>query len=223
MLKIKNLHVSVDKAKILKGINLPIKPGEIHAVMGPNGSGKTTLASVLSGQESYNVTKGSVDYKNKNLLQMPPDVRAKEGLFLAFQYPVELPGVSQMSFLKTALNEKLIYQGKDPIDAADFLKLIEEKKKNEIFQMALLEPDLAILDETDSGLDIDALKEVSDGVNKLKNKKNAFIIITHYQRILHYIHPDHVHVMHSGKIVESGGKELAEELEKKGYAAWQKK
>lgn len=241
MLTIKNLHASVDGKEILKGINLEVKAGEIHAIMGPNGSGKSTLSSVLAGKEDYEVTEGEVIFNGKNLLEMEPDVRAKEGLFLAFQYPVEIPGVSNINFLKTALNEKRAYCGKDPIEAKDFLamvkdkqKLVEldgklanrsvnegfsggEKKRNEIFQMAMLEPKLAILDETDSGLDIDALRIVANGVNTLKTKDNAYIVITHYQRLLDHIIPDFVHILYNGKIVKSGGKELALELEAKGY------
>lgn len=243
LLKIKNLKVKVEKEniEILKGINLEVNKGEIHAVMGPNGSGKSTLASVLAGKEGYTITEGEIIYKNKNLLDMKADERAKEGLFLAFQYPVEIPGVSNVNFIKTALNEKREYLGLEPLSSSDFLKLFKEKqklvqldelltarsvnegfsggekKRNEIFQMLMLEPDLSILDETDSGLDIDALKLVSKGVNTLKNNKNAFIIITHYQRLLNYIIPDFVHVLYDGKIVKSGNKTLALELEEKGY------
>lgn len=241
MITIKNLHASVDGKEILRGINLEIKAGEIHAIMGPNGSGKSTLSSVLAGKEDYEVTEGEVIFNGKDLLEMDPDVRAKEGLFLAFQYPVEIPGVSNINFLKTAINEKRAYEGKEPIEAKDFLALVKEKqklveldaklanrsvnegfsggekKRNEIFQMAMLEPKLAILDETDSGLDIDALRIVANGVNKLKNKDNAYIVITHYQRLLDYIVPDFVHILYNGKIVKSGTKELALELEAKGY------
>jgi Fe-S cluster assembly ATP-binding protein len=241
MITIKNLHASVDGKEILRGIDLEVKAGEIHAIMGPNGSGKSTLSSVLAGKEDYEVTEGEVTLNGKDLLEMDPDVRAKEGLFLAFQYPVEIPGVSNINFLKTAINEKRAYEGKDPIEAKDFLamvkekqKLVEldakltnrsvnegfsggEKKRNEIFQMAMLEPKLAILDETDSGLDIDALRVVATGVNKLKSKDNAYIVITHYQRLLDYIVPDFVHILYKGRIVKSGTKELALELEAKGY------
>lgn len=241
MITIKNLHASVDGKEILRGINLEIKAGEIHAIMGPNGSGKSTLSSVLAGKEDYEVTEGEVTFNGKDLLDMDPDVRAKEGLFLAFQYPVEIPGVSNINFLKTAINEKRAYQGKEAIEAKDFLALIKEKqklveldgklanrsvnegfsggekKRNEIFQMAVLEPKLAILDETDSGLDIDALRIVANGVNTLKTKDNAYVVITHYQRLLDYIVPDFVHILYKGRIVKSGGKELALELEAKGY------
>jgi Fe-S cluster assembly ATP-binding protein len=241
MISIKNLHASVDGKEILKGINLEVKAGEIHAIMGPNGSGKSTLSSVLAGKEDYEVTEGTVSFNGKDLLDMDPDVRAKEGLFLAFQYPVEIPGVSNINFLKTAINEIRAYAGKDPIDPKEFLSLVKEKqklveldgklanrsvnegfsggekKRNEIFQMAMLEPKLAILDETDSGLDIDALRIVAHGVNTLKTKDNAYIVITHYQRLLDHIVPDFVHILYNGKIVKSGGKELALELEAKGY------
>lgn len=241
MITITNLHASVDGKEILKGIDLEIKAGEIHAIMGPNGSGKSTLSSVLAGREDYEVTEGEVIFNGKNLLDMPAEDRAREGLFLAFQYPVEIPGVSNINFLKTALNEIREYRGQEPIAAKDFLALVKEKqklveldvkltnrsvnegfsggekKRNEIFQMAMLEPTLAILDETDSGLDIDALKIVANGVNTLKNDKNAFIVITHYQRLLDYIVPDFVHILYNGKIVKSGTKELALELEAKGY------
>ncbi len=241
LLKITNLKANINDKEILHGLDLEVNQGEIHAIMGPNGSGKSTLASVLTGREDYEVTDGKVDFLNKNLLEMSPEDRAKEGLFLAFQYPVEIPGVSNANFLKAAVNEKRKYQGLDPIDAIDFLKMMREKaklieidpsffsrsvnqgfsggekKRNEIFQMAMLEPKLAILDETDSGLDIDALRIVSNGVNQLKTKDNAFIIITHYQRLLNYIVPDFVHVLSNGKIIKSGGKELALELEEKGY------
>ena len=241
MLSINNLQARIEEKEILKGINLDIKPGEIHAIMGPNGSGKSTLASVLAGRADYEVTVGNVDFLGKDLLDMSPEDRAKEGLFLAFQYPVEIPGVSTTNFIKTAVNEKRKYNGQEPLDAAQFLrtmkekmKLVEidqsllsrslnegfsggEKKRNEIFQMAMLEPKLAILDETDSGLDIDALRIVANGVNTLRSKDNAFLIVTHYQRLLDYIVPDFVHVLYNGRIVKSGTKELAFELEEKGY------
>jgi len=241
MLKIENLQARIEEKEILKGINLDIKPGEVHAIMGPNGSGKSTLASVLGGREDYEVTGGTVDFLGKDLLELSPEDRAKEGLFLAFQYPVEIPGVSTTNFMKTALNEKRKYQGLDPLDAAQFLKLMKEKmklvqidqallsrslnegfsggekKRNEIFQMAMLEPKLAILDETDSGLDIDALRIVANGVNQLRSKDNAFLVVTHYQRLLEYIVPDFVHVLYKGRIVKSGTKELALELEERGY------
>lgn len=241
MLKIEDLHASIEDKEILKGINLEIKPGEVHAIMGPNGSGKSTLASVLAGREDYEVTKGSVTFQGQDLLDLAPEERAREGIFLAFQYPVEIPGVSTTNFLKTAINQIREHRGLEPLDAVSFLKemkekmkLVEidqsllnralnegfsggEKKRNEIFQMAMLEPTLSILDETDSGLDIDALKIVADGVNKLKTKENATIVVTHYQRLLDYIVPDYVHVLYNGKIVKSGTKELALELEEKGY------
>lgn len=241
MLKIENLQARIEDKEILKGINLDIKPGEVHAIMGPNGSGKSTLASVLAGRADYEVTGGSVDFLGKDLLELSPEDRAKEGLFLAFQYPVEIPGVSTTNFMKTALNEKRKYNGLEPLDAAQFLKLMKEKmklvqidqallsrslnegfsggekKRNEIFQMAMLEPKLAILDETDSGLDIDALRIVANGVNQLRSKYNAFLVVTHYQRLLDYIVPDFVHVLYNGRIVRSGTKELALELEEKGY------
>jgi len=241
MLNIKNLHASIEDKPILKGIDLIVNPGEVHAIMGPNGSGKSTLASILAGREEYTVNEGSIEFNGKDLLEMAPEERAGEGVFLAFQYPVEIPGVSTANFLKTALNEIRKYRGLETIDAMDFLalmkekaKLVEldmsflqrslnegfsggEKKRNEIFQMAMLEPKLAILDETDSGLDIDALRIVANGVNKLKSDKNAIVVITHYQRLLDYIVPDFVHVLYNGKIVKSGGKELAHELEEKGY------
>jgi Fe-S cluster assembly ATP-binding protein len=241
MLQIKNLKAKIEDKEILKGINLDVKPGEVHAIMGPNGSGKSTLSSVLAGREDYEVTDGDVLFNGKNLLELSPEDRAREGLFLAFQYPVEIPGVSNINFLKTALNEKRAYKGMEPISAKDFLAMVKdksalveldsklanrsvnegfsggEKKRNEIFQMAMLEPKLAILDETDSGLDIDALRIVANGVNKLRSKENATIVITHYQRLLDYIVPDFVHVLYNGKIVKSGTKELALELEEKGY------
>ncbi|MEQ8302745.1 MAG: Fe-S cluster assembly ATPase SufC [Cyclobacteriaceae bacterium] len=241
MLKIKNIHARVEEKAILNGINLEVKPGEVHAIMGPNGSGKSTLASVLAGREDFEVTEGSIDFLGKNLLEMDPEDRAREGIFLAFQYPVEIPGVSTVNFMKTALNKIREYRGQDTLDAVSFLtlmkekiKLVEidqsllnrslnegfsggEKKRNEIFQMAMLEPKLAILDETDSGLDIDALRIVANGVNKLRSKDNATIVVTHYQRLLDYIVPDYVHVLYKGKIVKSGSKELALELEEKGY------
>jgi Fe-S cluster assembly ATP-binding protein len=241
MLSIRNLHAQIDDKKILNGINLEIKAGEVHAIMGPNGSGKSTLASVLAGREEYEVLDGDVDFLGKNLLEMAPEERAREGVFLAFQYPVEIPGVSTINFMKTAVNQIREARGQQTLDAVSFLtlmkekmKLVEidqsllnrslnegfsggEKKRNEIFQMAMLEPKLAILDETDSGLDIDALKIVSNGVNKLRNKSNAVIVVTHYQRLLEYIVPDYVHVLYKGRIVKSGGKELALELEAKGY------
>ncbi len=241
ILEIKNLKVSIDGKEILKGINLSVNAGEVHAVMGPNGSGKSTLASVLAGKEDYTVTGGSVEFLGKDLLALPPEERAREGLFLAFQYPVEIPGVSTANFLKTALNEIRKHRGMEPLDAMDFLSFMKEKmklvnidteltkrplnegfsggekKKNEVFQMALLEPRLGVLDETDSGLDIDALRVVAGGVNKLKTKDNAFVVITHYQRLLDYIVPDYVHIMYDGRIIKSGNKDLALELEKKGY------
>ncbi|GAB3172411.1 Fe-S cluster assembly ATPase SufC [Telluribacter humicola] len=241
MLKINDLRASIEGKEILKGINLEVKPGEVHAIMGPNGSGKSTLASVLAGREEYEVTGGAVEFSGKDLLEMAPEVRAAEGIFLAFQYPVEIPGVTTINFLKTAVNEIRKYQGLDPLDAAQFLKMVREKakmvnmndsllkralnegfsggekKRNEIFQMAVLEPKLAILDETDSGLDIDALRIVSEGVNKLRTPERATIVVTHYQRLLDYIVPDYVHVLYKGRIVKSGPKELALELEEKGY------
>ncbi|MEC7895112.1 MAG: Fe-S cluster assembly ATPase SufC [Bacteroidota bacterium] len=241
MLEIKNLHVSINNNKILKGLNLNINKGEVHAIMGPNGSGKSTLASVIAGREEYKVNKGSIIYSNKKLLKLSADERALKGIFLAFQYPVEIPGVSTTNFIKTAVNQVRESKGKKPLDAVAFLKVMKEKmkivkinqallsrsinegfsggekKRNEIFQMAMLDPKLAILDETDSGLDIDALKIVAKGVNKLKSKDNATIIVTHYQRLLDYIIPDYVHVLIDGKIVKSGDKNLAQELEKKGY------
>jgi len=241
MLDIKNLHAEIEENPILKGLSLNIGPGEVHAIMGPNGSGKSTLASVLAGNEDYEVTNGSVVFDGKNLLDMETDERAKEGLFLAFQYPVEIPGVSNINFLKTAVNEIREHHGLNPMSAKDFLamvkdksKLVEldgklanrsvnegfsggEKKRNEIFQMAMLDPKLAILDETDSGLDIDALKIVANGVNAMRDEKRSFIVITHYQRLLDFIVPDFVHVLYNGQIVKSGDKTLALELEQKGY------
>ena len=239
MLEIKNLHVSVNNNKILKGLNLSVNKGEIHTIMGPNGSGKSTLAQVIAGRKEYKVNKGSIIYSNKKLLELSADERAKQGIFLAFQYPVEIPGISTTNFIKTAVNKIRESKGKKSLDAVSFLKIMKEKmkivkinqtllsrsinegfsggekKRNEIFQMAMLDPKLAILDETDSGLDIDALKIVAKGVNKLKSKDNATIIITHYQRLLNYIIPDYVHVLIDGKIVKSGDKNLAQELEKK--------
>jgi Fe-S cluster assembly ATP-binding protein len=241
MLSIKNLHANIEGKEILKGINLEVKPGEVHAIMGPNGSGKSTLASVLAGREEYEVTSGEVIFNGKNLLDYSAEDRAREGVFLAFQYPVEIPGVTVTNFMKTALNQIRQYRGQEALDAVSFLglmkekmKLVEidqslisrslnegfsggEKKRNEIFQMAMLAPKLAILDETDSGLDIDALRIVANGVNKLKTPENATIVVTHYQRLLDYIVPDFVHVLWNGKIVKSGTKELALELEEKGY------
>jgi len=241
MLKIKNLKAGIDDKQILNGINLEVKPGEVHAIMGPNGSGKSTLASVLAGREEYHVTAGEVEFWGKNLLEMEPEERAQEGMFLAFQYPVEIPGVSTINFMKTALNKIREHRVQPTLDAVSFLQLMKEKmklveidqallnralnegfsggekKRNEIFQMAMLEPRLAILDETDSGLDIDALRIVANGVNKLRSKNNATIVVTHYQRLLEHIIPDFVHVLYKGKIVKSGTKELAHELEAKGY------
>jgi Fe-S cluster assembly ATP-binding protein len=241
MLKIKNLHAGVAGNEILRGINLTVNAGEVHAIMGPNGSGKSTLAGVLAGRDAFEVTQGEVTYDGKDLLDMDPEERACEGVFLAFQYPVEIPGVSNTYFLKAAVNAVRKYRGQDELDAMDFLKLVKEKlkvlhidedllkrpvnegfsggekKRNEIFQMAVLDPRLAILDETDSGLDIDALRVVADGVNALRGPKRAIVVITHYQRLLNYIVPDKVHVLHEGRIVKSGGKELALELEEKGY------
>lgn len=250
MLSIKNLHAGIEGKEILKGFSLEVKKGEVHAIMGPNGSGKSTLASVLAGREGYEITEGEVKFfppslregkgVGLNLLEMPPEDRAREGLFLAFQYPVEIPGVSTINFLKTAINELRAYKNLPPMEAKDFLKMMQEKKqlidvgelanrsvnegfsggekkRNEIFQLAMLEPALAIMDETDSGLDIDALKIVAKGVNKLRSKDRSFVVITHYQRLLNYIVPDFVHILYDGKIVKSGGKELALELEEKGY------
>ena len=246
MLTIKNLHANVEGKEILKGINLEVRPGEVHAIMGPNGSGKSTLANVLAGHEKYVVTEGEVTFRGQNLLSQLAEERSRNGLFLSFQYPIEIPGVSMVNFLKTAVNEHRKHNGKDPLTASQFLKLLEEKKKvveisskltnrsvnegfsggekkrNEIFQMAMLEPKLSILDETDSGLDIDALRIVANGVNILKSTENATIVVTHYQRLLDYIVPDFVHVLYNGRIVKSAGKELAYELEEKGYD-WIKK
>jgi Fe-S cluster assembly ATP-binding protein len=241
MLKIKNLNAGIEEIQILKGINLEVKAGEVHAIMGPNGSGKSTLSSVIAGKEDYEVTKGSVDYEGENLLELAPEERAHKGVFLSFQYPVEIPGISVSNFIKTSLSEKRKALGLDPLPTKDLLQMMREKmdllgikkgylsrnmnegfsggekNRNEIFQMAMLEPKLAILDETDSGLDIDALRIVANGVNKLKGDYNATVVITHYQRLLEYIVPDYVHVLHDGKIVKSGGKELALKLEEKGY------
>ena len=243
LLKIDNLQAKVEGNQILKGVDLTVNRGEVHAIMGPNGSGKSTLANVLAGRETFEVTGGSVTYDDKALLEMPPEERAREGVFLAFQYPVEIPGVNNTYFLRTALNSIRKHRGEDELDAMDFLELVREKmklvelpealmnravnegfsggekKRNEILQMAVLDPQLAILDETDSGLDIDALRIVAEGVNRLKNEKHAVIVITHYQRLLNYLVPDYVHVMANGRIVKSGGRELAEELEETGYAA----
>ncbi len=241
LLNIKNLHASINGKEILKGVNLEVNKGEVHAIMGPNGTGKSTLASVIAGREVFDVTEGEVLYKGKNLLEMPIEARASEGIFLGFQYPVEIPGVSMTNFMRTAVNEQRKYHGLDPLPSSEFLRLMEEKKKmveitaklnnrsvnegfsggekkkNEIFQMAMLNPTLSILDETDSGLDIDALRIVANGVNKLRSPENATVVITHYQRLLDYIVPDFVHVLYEGRIVKSGGKELALELESKGY------
>lgn len=241
MLQIQNLQAGVEGNEILRGIDLKINPGEVHAIMGPNGSGKSTLASVLTGRPEYEVTGGSVTYQGKDLLELSPEERAAEGVFLSFQYPVEIPGLSTTNFMKTAVNEIRKYRGEEPLDAVGFLKMMKqkmalmemdqvmlsrslnegfsggEKKRNEIFQMAMLEPRLAILDETDSGLDIDAIRVVANGVNKLRNKENAILVITHYQRLLDYLVPDYVHVLYKGRIVKSGTKELALELEEKGY------
>lgn len=246
MLSIKNLHVSIEGTEILKGVNLDVKKGEIHAVMGPNGSGKSTLAAVLAGREMFNVTQGEITYNGKDLFDLSPEERASEGIFLGFQYPIEIPGVSMVNFMKTAVNEQRKHKGLEPMSSSDFLKLMRkkkelveldaalanrsvnegfsggEKKRNEIFQMAILEPTLSILDETDSGLDIDALRVVANGVNKLKSSENATIVITHYQRLLDYIIPDFVHVLYDGRIAKSGDKNLALELEERGYD-WLKK
>ncbi|MFA8300012.1 MAG: Fe-S cluster assembly ATPase SufC [Hyphomicrobiales bacterium] len=241
LLNIKDLHVSINGKEIIKGLNLGINKGEVHAIMGPNGNGKSTLAAAITGREGYEVTKGEIIYKGQNILDLEPEVRANEGIFLSFQYPVEIPGVSMTNFMRTAVNQQREYKNLPALSAGEFLKLMEEKKKlveihskltnrsvnegfsggekkrNEIFQMAMLEPQLSILDETDSGLDIDALKVVANGVNQLKNEENAFMVITHYQRLLDYIVPDFVHVLYEGRIVKSGGKKLALELEEKGY------
>ncbi len=241
MLSIDNLHVSVEGKPILNGINLDVRAGEVHAIMGPNGSGKSTLSSVIAGNEDYEVTDGDIVYKNENIVELSPEERAHKGIFLSFQYPIEIPGITVTNFIKTAINSNLKARNEDEMSANIMLKKIREKaelleidskflsrslnegfsggekKRNEIFQMAMLEPSLSILDETDSGLDIDALKIVANGVNKLKNKDNAVIVITHYQRLLDYIIPDYVHVLHEGKIVKSGDKELAHQLEEKGY------
>ena len=241
MLKINNLHARIEEREILKGLDLEVKPGEVHAIMGPNGAGKSTMASVIAGKEEYEVTDGNIEFLGEDIVEMAPEERAQEGVFLSFQYPVEIPGVTVTNFIKTAINESRKAKGLDEMPAGEMLKKIKEKaelldidrkflsrslnegfsggekKRNEIFQMAMLEPKLAILDETDSGLDIDALRIVANGVNKLKTKDNAVIVITHYQRLLDYIVPDYVHVLHNGKIVKTGGKELALELEEKGY------
>ena len=241
MLKIKNLKAGIEKVQILKGINLEVKAGEVHAIMGPNGSGKSTLSAVIAGKEDYEVEDGSVDFLGEDLMELDPEVRAHKGVFLSFQYPIEIPGISVSNFIKTSLSEKRKALGLDPLTAKDLLKMMREKmellsikkgylsrnmnegfsggekKRNEIFQMAMLEPKLSILDETDSGLDIDALRIVANGVNKLRTKENATIVITHYQRLLEHIVPDFVHVLHDGRIIKSGGKELAFELEEKGY------
>ncbi len=241
MLQIKDLHASVGTKEILKGLSLEVRPGEIHAIMGPNGSGKSTLANVLTGREIAVVTSGTVTFEGENLLEMSPEDRAREGIFLSFQYPIEIPGVSMVNFMKTAINEQRKHRGLDPLSASDFLRIMREKKelveidstltnrsvnegfsggekkKNEIFQMAMLEPRLAVLDETDSGLDIDALRTVANGVNKIRRPDTSVIVITHYQRLLDYIIPDHVHVLYDGRIVRSAGPELALELEERGY------
>jgi len=246
LIQIKDLKASIDNKEILKGLNLEVKPGEIHAIMGPNGSGKSTLANVLTGREIATVTAGTVTFEGKNLLDMSPEERAREGIFLSFQYPIEIPGVSMVNFMKTAINEQRKHRGLEPLSASDFLRLMREKKelveidsaltnrsvnegfsggekkKNEIFQMAMLEPRLALLDETDSGLDIDALRIVANGVNKIRRPDTSVIVITHYQRLLDYIVPDYVHVLYDGRIVKSGGPELALELEERGYD-WIKK
>ena len=241
MLSITNLHASVGDKEILKGIDLTIRPGEIHAIMGPNGAGKSTLSAVLTGNPAYQVTEGKVSFRGKDLLAMPPEQRAREGLFLSFQYPVEIPGVSMVNFMRTAVNEKRQYEGKEPLSATEFLKLKREKeallgitgkmqnravnegfsggekKKNEVFQMAMLDPSLAILDETDSGLDVDALRIVAEGFQKIRKPDTAAIVITHYERLLEYIRPDFVHILVNGKIVRSGGAELAKEIDEKGF------
>jgi Fe-S cluster assembly ATP-binding protein len=242
MLEIKNLHVNAEGKQILKGINLKVNAGEVHSIMGPNGSGKSTLAQVLAGKDDYEITEGSVTFDGHDLLDLDPEERAREGLFLAFQYPIEIPGVSNTYFLRAALNAILKHRGQKEVDALGFLKLVREKakllkmdeslinrpvnegfsggekKRNEIFQMAMLEPKLGVLDETDSGLDIDALKIVADGVNSLRSPERSFIVVTHYQRLLDYIVPDYVHVLYQGKIVKSGDRKLAQELEKSGYS-----
>lgn len=241
MLKVRNLHARINGKEILKGINLDIKPGEVHAIMGPNGSGKSTLSMVLAGNPAYEVTEGTVEFRGKNLLELTPEIRSHEGLFLGFQYPVEIPGVSMVNFMRAAVNAKREYFHETPMSATEFLKMMREKravveldnklasrsvnegfsggekKRNEIFQMAVLEPKLSILDETDSGLDVDALRIVADGVNKLKSKENSTIVITHYQRLLDYLQPEFIHVLYKGRIVKSGGPELALEIEKRGY------
>ncbi|RLD68037.1 MAG: Fe-S cluster assembly ATPase SufC [Bacteroidetes bacterium] len=241
MLQIKNLHVSINGKEIIKGLNLEVKAGEVHAIMGPNGTGKSTLASVIAGRDIFEVTEGDINYMGKNLMDLPVEDRAREGIFLGFQYPVEIPGVSMTNFMRTALDEIREYRGEKPMTAGEFLKYMKEKqklvelqsklsgrsvnegfsggekKKNEIFQMAMLEPKLSFLDETDSGLDIDALRIVANGVNKLKSSENATVVITHYQRLLDYIVPDFVHIMYNGRIVKTGGKDLAIKLEEKGY------
>ena len=241
MLSIKNLHASIDEKQILKGLNLEVKAGEVHAIMGPNGSGKSTLASILAGRPGYQVTAGTVTYENRNLLEMSPELRAREGIFLAFQYPVEIPGVNNIYLLKAALNAVRKHRGEQELDAMDFLKLVREKmklvrvredmmsravnegfsggekKRNEVFQMAILEPKLAIMDETDSGLDIDALKIVAEGVNSLRSTERSIVMVTHYQRLLNYVVPDHVHVLADDRIIKSGGKDLALKLEAEGY------
>lgn len=241
MIKIKDLHATVEGKEILRGINLEIHEGEVHAIMGPNGSGKSTLANILAGNEAFEITGGSVEYLGKDLLDMAPEDRAREGVFLAFQYPIEIPGITNMTFLKTAINEIRKYHGGEEITAKEFMAMIREKgeilgmsdsminryvnvgfsggekKRNEIMQLLMLDPKLALLDETDSGLDIDALKVVSEGVNKFRSEKNAVVLVTHYQRLLNYIVPDYVHVLYKGRIIKSGGKELALELEEKGY------
>lgn len=241
MLEIKNLHAKIGDKEILKGLSLTVRAGEVHAIMGPNGTGKSTLASIIAGKEDYEITAGEILFEGKNLLDLSPDARAREGVFLAFQYPVEIPGVSTTNFMKAAVNAKRKHHGQEPIPAKEFLAMMSEKrqlveldksylsrsinegfsggekKRNEIFQMAMLDPKLAILDETDSGLDIDALRIVADGVNKLKNKNNAFLVITHYQRLLNYIVPDFVHIMYDGRVVKTGDKNLALKMEEKGY------
>ena len=241
MLKVSDLKVRVENKQILKGLSLTVNAGEVHAIMGPNGSGKSTLANVLAGRDGYEVTSGTIEYDGRDLFELPPEERAREGLFLAFQYPVEIPGVNNIYLLKAALNAIRVHQGKGPLDAVEFLQVVREKmnlvkmdesllnrsvnegfsggekKRNEIFQMAVLEPRLAILDETDSGLDIDALKTVAEGVNTLRNESRAIVLVTHYQRMLNYIVPDYVHVLSDGKIIRSGSRELAIELEEKGY------